>query len=141
MKEVWQRATGTASAGQFLPLHPPRVKAILEALEAQRIEVAFRREARRRSLLQNAKLHVLASAIADETGESLLRTKRLATLEALGIEDGIVEETLLGQRLRDVRPTSTLSRRECSLVIDKLLDQCRFLELKPPRDEDVEVIA
>lgn len=142
---VWLRATGMARGGHFEPLHPARVKAILDGLEAQRIEVAYRREVRRRTLPQNAKIHVLAAAIADYTGESMLRTKRLATLGALGLEDGLVDPTLIDRRRRlrfkDVRPTACLSRREGSRVIETLLEQLDFLEIPQPRDEDHEVMA
>ena len=141
MSSVWQRATGMVESGQLVPLRPERLAAILASLEGQRVEAAFRREQRRRTLPQNALLHVLVWAIANETGETPLRTKRLATLEALGVEDGLISKRVLGRRVLDVKPTASLSRGECSRVIETLVEHCGFLNLQRPAAEDVEVLA
>jgi hypothetical protein len=33
-----------------------------------------------------------------------------------------------------------MDTQECSAIVDRLQENCRFLDLAPPADEDVEVI-
>lgn len=113
----------------------------MKELDGQRFEMAIRKERKNRTLPQNAKLHVLCQMIADHTGETVTRVKRVATLEALGIERGTTREQILGQTIYEVRHTSDLDTEETSLVIDRLLDNCKFLEVTLPKDDEVEVIS
>lgn len=138
---VWLRLTGTCKGGRFIPDSRDRLDGIMQELDGQRFEMAIRPETRNRTLPQNALLHVLVNLIADHTGETVTRVKRVATLEALGIERGTTREQILGQTIYEVRHTSDLDTEECSLVVDKLQEHCKFLELSPPRDEDVEVLS
>jgi hypothetical protein len=95
---------------------------------------------KKRSLDQNALIHVLAEQIAVESGHTLLETKRRATLEALGVEEGIEAYTLFGKDFIEVRGTSTLNTGECSKVIDVLIRQAEFLGIVPRNAEHVEVM-
>lgn len=113
----------------------------MAALEGRRVELAIREEPKSRSLPQNSYLHVLCKVLAEETGETLVRMKRLAVLSALGVEDGTARETLLGQEFLEVRRTSDLTKGEAAKVLDWLLQQCSFCGVTPPKPEHVEVMA
>ena len=113
----------------------------MKGLEGRRVEMAIRTEDPGRNLPQNAYLHVLARLIAQESGETLERVKRLAVLHALGVEAGTSSEVILGVEVVIVKPTSTLKKAEASLVLDWLLAKCEFLNLTPPRPDQVEVMA
>lgn len=140
-KDVWHRQTGAVLQGKLVPKDRRRDAAIFASLEGKRVEWCIRVEPKDRTLPQNSKLHVLARLISKHTGDSLLLVKRRATLQALGLEHGIEVYEIGGQVFRDVRPTSALSRPEESAVIRALLEMCSFLELAPPPDENVEVMA
>src|SRR5690348_4865426 len=101
--------------------------------EGKRVEVALREEPKHRSLDQNAFIHVLARLIAQHTGETELRTKRIATLEALGPENVMSTEVILGREIHTIRGTGELRKEEASLVIDWLLEQCSFLGITAPK--------
>lgn len=139
-KSVWHRLTGVSEGGHFIPDDSKRSAAVLRSLEGKRVEVAVRRETLDRNLDQNALLHVLVHLIADHTGETVDRLKRRATLEAIGLERGLVKETILNREVLMVRHTSDLTKPECSEVIDYLKDKCSFLEIPLPRESEVEVM-
>ena len=141
MTDVWHRFVGRSELGHFRPLDVRRMYEVLREFDGQMVEVAVHKHRPKRTLPQNSKLHVLVHLIAKHTGENEVRIKRMATLEALGIEAGTTRETILGREIYEVRHTSDLSKDELSQVIDRLLQHCRFLELMPPADEDVEVLA
>ena len=123
------------------PFDGPRLRATMKGLEGRRVEMAIRPEDPGRNLPQNAYLHVLARLIAQESGETLERVKRLAVLHALGVEAGTSSETILGVEVVIVKPTSTLKKAEASLVLDWLLAKCEFLNIRPPNPDQVEVMA
>lgn len=141
MKDVWHRLTGAFINGERVPEDRVREKAVFASLNGKRYELAIRIETGKRTLPQNSKLHVLARLVAHETGDSLDDVKRRVTLEALGVEAGTRKTMILGREFLIVRPTSELSKPECSAVVDRLLDNCRFLEIQVPQDEHVEVMA
>lgn len=141
MSEPWARFVGNVEGGKVRPFDKDRLHSVMVALEGKRVELAIREEPKSRSLPQNAYLHVLARLLAEETGETLLRMKRLAVLSALGVEEGTTKETLLGKEFLEVRPTSDLNKGEAAKVLDWLLQQCSFCGVTPPKPEHVEVMA
>lgn len=141
-KDVWYRLTGAFLAnGERVPGDRAFEAAVFKSLTGQRYELAIRREQGKRTLPQNSKIHVLARLVSKETGEPLDDVKRRVTLEALGVEAGTNKTTILGREFLIVRPTHTLKKAEGSLVIERLLDNCRFLNIRIPRDEQVEVMG
>ena len=139
-KDAWHRLVGMMIRGEFIPDDFQRWKNLRRHYEGKRVELAVRRETVNRTLPQNALLHVLARLIAHETGETLDRVKRHATLEALGIEAGTEKQTILGREVLIVRHTSDLTKAECTTVVDRLKDQCAFLEIPLPAESSVEVM-
>ena len=123
------------------PFDVPRLKATMKSLEGRRVEMAIRPEDPGRNLPQNSYIHVLARLIAQESGETLERVKRLSVLHALGVEAGTSTETILGVQVVIVKPTSSLKKAEASLVLDWLLQKCEFLNIRPPAPDQVEVMA
>jgi hypothetical protein len=136
---TWHRFTGKSEGG-FRCSDPSRLKALWQELQGKEVEVCVRVARKKRSLDQNALIHVLAEQIAVESGHTLLETKRRATLEALGVEEGIEAYTLFGKDFIEVRGTSTLNTGECSKVIDVLIRQAEFLGIVPRNAEHVEVM-
>lgn len=140
MPEVWDRFVGVVAGGKICPTESRRFGLLVRSLDGKRIELAIREELDGRTLDQNAYLHVLAKLIAKESGEGLDRVKRLAVLEALGIEAGTEKETILGREITIVRRTSELRKEEASRLIDWMLDKCAFLGINTPSREQVEVM-
>jgi hypothetical protein len=110
----------------------------------QRLECLLALERRNRTIPQNKILHALADKIAEqiagESGHSKLEIKRFATLEALGVEEGLIVFEWQGQRLTDVKKTSDMSVEQCSRLVDVLKRQAEGLRLVPRNAEHVEVI-
>lgn len=140
MSELWHRFTGDMIDCQPVVRDRNRWNGLKQAMDGTAFEIAIRPERRHRTLPQNAMLHVLATVIAKHTGDSVLVVKRRATLEALGLDEGQFEYEYQGVWRKEVRPTSSLSRSEESLVIDRLIQTCEFLAINPPREEEVEVM-
>ena len=142
MKDVWRRVTGQVSApgGIFVADDNQRCVALRRLYAGKRVEIAIRPERPNRTLPQNALLHVLARLVADQTGDTIDLVKRRATLEALGIEGGTEKQVILGREVLIVRHTSDLSKSEVSLIVDRLKDQCAFLEIPIPDPSSVEVM-
>lgn len=141
MSEVWFRSIGKVREGKFHARDSRRLQEAMKGLEGQAAEICIRPEQLKRNLPQNAKINVLAREIATTSGEEFERIKRLAVLEALGIEAGTAKETILGKEITIVRGTSTLTKDEASKVLDWMVDKAAFLEIKEPRWEEVEVMA
>jgi len=141
LPEVADRFVGVVAGGKVCPSEVRRFHRLVKDLEGKRIELVLMPERENRSLDQNAYLHVLAKLIAKESGESLDRVKRLAVLEALGIEAGTEKETILGREITIVRRTSDLRKEEASRLIEWALDKCVFLGINVPTREQVEVVA
>jgi hypothetical protein len=137
MPEVWERFVGVVAGGKICPTEGRRFNATVHALEGKRIELAIREEVIGRSLDQNAYIHVLAREISKASGENMNRVKRLAVLDALGIEAGTEKEVILGKEMTIVRRTSELKKDEASKVIEWMLDKCSFLGLTVPSREQV----
>lgn len=137
---TWQRFTGRAMDGRFHPVDPHRLRKQLQEWEGREIEVAVRIARKNRTLPQNALIHVLAGQIAEESGHTMLEIKRLATLEALGAEAGLIVFQWQGKTLTDVRGTSELSSEEASRVVDILIAQAEGLGITPRNAETVEVM-
>lgn len=141
MSEPWERFSGTVREGKLRMDQRIRLDKTVAQWEGKRVEVALREEPKHRSLDQNAYIHVLARLIAQESGESVDRIKRLGTLTALGIEAGTTKETILGQELVIVRRTSELRKEEASRLIDWLLEKCSFLGITAPKAEQYVSVA
>jgi hypothetical protein len=137
---TWSRWIGRAQGGKFYPVDRNRLEAQLREWEGKEIEVAVRIARRNRTLPQNAIIHVLAEQIADESGHSMLEVKRMATLEALGAEVGLIVFEWQGKTLTDVRGTSELNTEEASRVVDVLIRQAEGLGIVPRNAEHVEVM-
>ena len=140
MSEPWDRFVGVVTEGKVRPFDGSRLKATMRGLEGKRVEMAIRTEDPGRNLPQNAYLHVLARLIAQESGETLERVKRLAVLHALGVEAGTSSEVILGVEVVIVKPTSTLKKAEASAVLEWMIEKCEFLNIRPPNREEVEVM-
>ncbi len=140
LPDVWLRFVGRADDGHFHPLEPSRLKAALQEWNGKEIEVAVRIARRNRTLPQNSYIHVLAPQIAEHSGHSLLEVKRRATLEALGVEAGLILFDWQGKTYTDVRGTSELSTIEASKVVDVLLKQAAFLDIPRPNPDHYEVM-
>jgi hypothetical protein len=136
---AWHRFTGKSEGG-FRCSDPSRLKALWQELQGKEVEVCVRVARRNRSLPQNAIIHVLAEQIAEESGHSKLEIKRLATLEALGAEAGLILFQWQGKTLTDVRGTSELNTTEASAVVDVLIRQAEGLGIVPRNAEHVEVM-
>lgn len=141
MSEIWHRFTGDMIDGQPVIRDRSRWLKLKQSMDGTPFEIAIRPERRHRTLPQNSMLHVLATVVSKHTGDSVLVVKRRATLEALGLDEGMFTYEYHGEIRKEVRPTSSLSRSEESLVIDRLLQTCEFLSLTPPREEECEVMA
>jgi hypothetical protein len=141
MSEPWDRFVGVVEGGKFRGVDLARLRATMSGLEGKRVEMAIRTEDPARNLPQNAYLHVLCRLVAVESGESLKRMKQLSVLYALGVEDGTEREVISGVEYTSVRHTSDLTKAEASKVIEWLLEKCAFLEIRPPRPDQVEMIA
>jgi hypothetical protein len=141
MSEPWARFVGNVEGGKVRPFDKDRLQGVMLALQGKRVELAIREEPKDRTLSQNGHIHVLTRALSDYTGETELRTRRMATLAALGAEVALRRDTVLGIETVDVRGTSELTKAEGSKVIDWLLQQCSFCGVIPPKPEHVEVIA
>jgi hypothetical protein len=140
MPDVWERFIGTVMSGQFRPYDRSRWERALARFGTRPVEVALHPQRLQRNLPQNAKLHVLARAIADASGETLDRVKRRAVVEALGVEAGTERETILGEKVLVARHTSDLSKDECSQVLQWMLDRLAFLEAPEPDWDRLEVM-
>ena len=135
---VWHRFVGLSEGGKFHPREADRLKSVLRENEGRDVEVAIRPARKNRTLDQNALIHVLANQIAEMSGHSVLAIKRRATLEALGVEDGLILFEWQGRTFTDVRGTSELSTGEASKVVDVLLKQADFLNIPRPNPEHYE---
>jgi hypothetical protein len=137
---TWDRFTCRADGGRWYFTDRHRLEQYLRDREGKELEVCVRIARKNRTLPQNSIIHALADQIADETGHSLLEIKRLATLEALGAEEGLIVFEWQGRTLTDVRGTSELSSSEASRVVDVLIRRCEELEIRPRNAEHVEVM-
>jgi hypothetical protein len=140
MPDIWVRFTGRVD-GSFRCGEPSRLKALWEAWKGKDVEVAVRPARRKRTMPQNKKLHALAGLIAEQQGETKLRVKRRATLEALGVEQAMADKFKYGDVLViDVRGTSDLTVSECSAVVEVLLKHAAFLNIPEPDWNAIEVM-
>jgi len=140
MPDVWERFVGRMD-GRFHPLEPERFQQAIRNLTGKRVEIAIRQEKQKRTLDQNAYLHVIAREISKASGESEDRIKQLAVLEAIGLEAGTTKTILLGREFLNVRSTASLRKEEASKVLDWMLDKAAFLELRLPDRAQVEVMG
>lgn len=139
MPDVWERFVGKMD-GRFHPAEPDRFQKTIRDLAGKYVEVAIRPERGKRTLDQNAYLHVVAREVSKASGESEDRIKQLAVLESLGLEAGTTKTVLLGREFLNVRSTSSLRKHEASKVLDWLLDKAAFLEVRLPNREQVQVM-
>jgi len=139
-EDVWVRFTGQPWAGHFLPSDCRRYQQFMMTHTGIDLEVAIRPVRQKRTLPQNAKLHVLAHLIAAHTGESVDRIKRLAVVNGLGIEGGTEKDVILGQTVTIVRRTSDLTKDEASPVLEWLIERANELSIPEPNWDDVEVM-
>lgn len=141
MSEVWFRSVGKVREGKFHARDSSRLQEAMRGLEGRAAEICIREEQLKRNLPQNSKINVLAREIAIKSGEEFERIKRLAVLEALGIEAGTAKDTILGKQITIVRGTSSLFKDEASKVLDWMIDRAAFLEIPEPNWDEVEVMS
>jgi hypothetical protein len=141
VSEPWDRFVGRVEGGRLRPSDKDRLQASIKALEGKSVELAIRQEPTKRTLPQNAHMHVLIRLLADAMGETELYTKRLAVLSALGVEAGSTKYTVLGREWNEARHTSDLGKDEASKVVDWLLAQCEFVGVRVPRPDQIAEVA
>lgn len=138
MTDIWSRFEGTLDGG-FKPYDKDRWQRTLRSLKGKKIEVCIREAVPDRTLPQNAKLHVIAREIAEHSGHTLAEIKEIATIEALGVEVA-TRASARDPQVRILRGTSDLTKDECSLVMDWLLDLAASLDVREPAWDSVEVL-
>ena len=113
----------------FAPLTKSRFQEHVKEHDGQVYDIIPRKK--KRTLSQNAYVHVLFQYIADETGESLERVKVIEKRRHLSPK----EITMFGEKHMVLPSTADLNNTDMSEFIERVLADCAFLGIIVPDRE------
>jgi hypothetical protein len=129
--------------GKFSPMVSNNIKAELARFEGKKVEIIIKKLSAKRSLEQNALIHVYFTLLKDALNDlgndfSMLKVKRMMkqkflTIDVIDMSTGEV----IGNEIRD---THTLNKVECGEFIDNMIQWSAELGIILPMRESQQTL-
>lgn len=129
--------------GKFSPMVSNNIRAELARFEGKKVEVIIKKLSAKRSLEQNALIHVYCTILKDALNDlgntfTMLKVKEMMKKEFLSVDEiNMATGEVIGQTIRG---TSSLNKTECGEFIDNMIQWSAELGIILPIREEQQTL-